>query len=178
MIPQNHINLFHICRNLIFLALLFTASSCFSVKYSTTGAAISPDLKTISVLYFSNRSATAPPNLARDFTEKLRNKCLSNTRLTMIVDGGDASFEGDITGWEVTNGSLQSGDKPSTNRFTITVHVKFTNSAEPKFNYDTSFSEHQDFPSSQDISAVSNDLTTKISDLLLEDIFNKAFANW
>ena len=169
---------FRVFQNIILFIFLFTASSCFSVKYSTTGAAISPDLKTLSVLYFSNRSAQAPPNLAQDFTEKLRDKCRSNTSLTLVTDGGDANFEGEITGYETIPQALQNNDVASMNRFTITVHVKYTNSTDPKLNFDSSFSRFRDYSSSQDLSAVADEKTKQIFEDLVEDIFNKAFVNW
>ena len=96
----------------------------------------------------------------------------------MVTEGGDASFEGEITGYEVTFQALKSNNEVSQNRLTITVHVKYTNSADPKLNFEASFPRYQDYPGSSDLSAVADELTKKIFDDLVEDIFNKAFVNW
>jgi predicted oxidoreductase len=169
---------YNIYKWLLLFTFVFAISSCFSIKYSTTGASISPELKTFSVQYFTNRSAQAPPNVAQDFTEKLRDKCRSNTSLTMVLDGGDASFEGEIIAYDVTTQAMQSNDKASQNRFTITVHVRYTNAADSKLNFDSNFSRYQDFDASKDLSSVADELTKKIFEDLTEDIFNKAFVNW
>ena len=66
----------------------------------------------------------------------------------------------------------------ATNRFTIRVRVKFTNSVKPENNFEQDFSRYEDYSSNQDLSAVEAELTDKITELLIEDIFNKAFVNW
>ncbi|HOK51101.1 MAG: LptE family protein [Bacteroidales bacterium] len=160
---------------LIFLVFL---SSCFSVHYSTTGASISPDVKTCTVRYFQNRAPNASPYLAQQLTDKLREKIQNSTRLTMLSDGGDVYFEGEITGYEVTPQAVQGNDKAAQNRLTVTVRVRFVNNVEPKYNYDANFSRYQDFPSSQMLNQVEQELVKTIFEEITEDIFNKAFANW
>jgi hypothetical protein len=66
----------------------------------------------------------------------------------------------------------------ASNRFTITVRVRFTNSAEPDYSFDQSFSRYQDYNSSLDLSAVEKELSELIIENLIEDIFNQAFVNW
>ena len=64
------------------------------------------------------------------------------------------------------------------NRFTISVKVKFTNSVDPDLSYDQTFSRYQDYDSNLDLSQVEADLSVKIIDMIVEDIFNQAFVNW
>lgn len=105
---------------LIFLVFL---ASCFSVHYSTTGASISPEVKTCTVRYFQNRAPNASPVLAQQLTDRLREKIQNSTRLTMLTDGGDVFFEGEIIGYDVTPQAVQSNDKAAQNRLTVTVRV-------------------------------------------------------
>jgi hypothetical protein len=56
--------------------------------------------------------------------------------------------------------------------------VKFTNTIEPDKDYDISFSRFEDYPSSQDLSSVKDQLIATISEALVDDIFNKAVVNW
>jgi hypothetical protein len=156
----------------VFSALSF--SSCFSVKYSTTGASISPELKTVSIQMFTNRAELAPPTIIQTLTEKLRDKCRSNTSLIIITDGGDADFAGEVTGYDTRPQVIQANNLSATERITITIKMKFTNSAEPKSSFETSFSRYRDYSNQAD-------LETKLPEIyeeLIEDIFNKAFVNW
>jgi hypothetical protein len=64
------------------------------------------------------------------------------------------------------------------NRFTITVKVKFTNSADPDMSFEQSFSRYEDYNSSLDLSQVETELSENIIEMIVEDIFNRAFVNW
>ena len=71
-----------------FLILLFAAVLCcnscklYKVSYSTTGASISPDVKTFSVDYFPNKAPLVVPYLSSLFTEKLTDYMRSKTGLS------------------------------------------------------------------------------------------------
>ena len=71
-----------------FLILLFAAVLCcnscklYKVTYSTTGASISPDVKTFSVDYFPNKAPLVVPYLSSLFTEKLTDYMRSKTGLS------------------------------------------------------------------------------------------------
>ena len=87
-----------------FLILLFAAVLCcnscklYKVSYSTTGASISPDVKTFSVDYFPNKAPLVVPYLSSLFTEKLTDYMRSKTGLSQLTDNnGDIRFEGQIT---------------------------------------------------------------------------------
>jgi len=96
-----------------------------------------------------------------------------------MVNGiGDVNFEGEITGYNTRPSTVAADARAATNRFTITLKVKFTNAVDPDFSYDQSFSRYEDYESSLDLSDVENELSAKIVDFLVEDIFNKAFVNW
>jgi hypothetical protein len=165
----------------ILIGLTIITSSCFTIKYSTTGASISPEIKTLSIQLFQNRAPKGPPTLSQQFTDKLRDKCRANTSLTILTDGGETSFEGEIVDYDtkpIAISNVQGSDVAAKNRLTITVHVKFTNTVDPKFNFDTNFSRFQDYDSSKDLLTVADALEKLIIDDLTEDIFNKAFVNW
>jgi hypothetical protein len=176
------INIHAISKFLLF-CILFTATltfhSCFTVKYSMSGASIPPEVKTLSVQYFPNRALIVNPSLSQEFTDALRNKCRSQTNLIILTEGGDVSFEGEITGYESSAPvGIQGNDVAAKNRFTVTIHVKFVNSIDPKLSFDSNFSRYQDFESSKTIEQVSSQLLPTIIEELTEDIFNKAFVNW
>ena len=148
------------------------------IKYSFTGASISPEVKTISIQYFQNRANLVQPGLSQYITDALIDKCKAQTSLGITNSIGDVNFEGEITDYSTKPLTVAADAQAATNRFTISVKVKFTNSVQPEYNYEQTFSRYEDYDSNLDLSAVEKDLSGKIVELLVEDIFNKAFVNW
>jgi hypothetical protein len=143
-----------------------------------SGASISPDTKTFTVKYFEKTSALGPSSLSQAFTEKLKDKFLSQTNLKLAVKDADLIFEGAITNYAVSPLAIQANETAAKNRLTITISVKFTNLKNEKQNFEAAFSRFADYSSSQSLSAVENILIPDIFDQLADDVFNKAFINW
>ena len=148
-----------------------------SISYSFTGAS-TQGLSSVSVQYFQNRADLVQPGLSQYLTDALIDKCKAQTNLNQVNGIGDADFEGEITGYNTVPLTVASDAQAATNRFTITVRVKFTNAVNPELSFDQTFSRYADYPSSQDLAQVENELSEEIVGLLVEDIFNKAFVNW
>lgn len=169
-------------RKIINITLIFVLSSlfesCFTISYTATGASLDPSLKTLSVQYFDNRAPIIEPGLSQKFTDDMKNYMESNTNLRLVNGVGDVNFEGTITGYDIKPTAIVSGDQAAQNRFTITVKVKFTNSAQPDLDYDQSFSRYKDYDSSKDFGSVKDELTNEILNEIIDQIFNKAFVNW
>ena len=162
---------------ILHFAFCIFLTSC-KVNYSMSGASISADTKTFYVKYFQKTSALGPSSLSQTFSEKLKDKFLSQTTLKLSDKDPDLVFEGSISNYTVTPLAIQSNETASKNRLTITVNVKFTNLKNEKQNFETAFSRFADYDSNQSLSNVENDLITEINDQLVDDIFNKAFINW
>lgn len=146
--------------------------------YSFTGASIPPGAKTLSVATFPNNASTVNPQLSQKLTEGLRQMFSSQTPLTVTTADGDLQVEGQIIGYDTRAAALSSNDEVSTNRLTITIKVRFTNSIDPEANFEQQFSRYRDFPASKDFSAVENSLVDEIVTDLCEDVFNKSVVNW
>ena len=162
---------------IIALIVMVLAWGC-NVKYSFTGASISPDVKTVSVAYFQNLSTLVNPTLSSLFTEELKNRFVSQTRLSMVSDFGDLNFSGEIKNYQVTPVAIQGNETAASNRLTITIRVKFVNSKDEKQNFDKSFSRYEDFDSQEQFNSIEGELVKVIVDKLVEDVFNGAVANW
>jgi hypothetical protein len=132
----------------------------------------------VSIQYFQNRADLVQPGLSQYITDALIDKCKAQTNLSIVNGMGDADFEGEVTGYNTVPLTVSADAQAASNRFTITVKVKFTNSVDPQYSYEQSFSRYEDYPSERDLSAVEKELSDKIVELLVEDIFNKAFVNW
>lgn len=148
------------------------------MSYSLNGASIPPEARTVSVAYFTNNTALAPPVLSRQFTEAMKDICATQTKLGLVNKGGDLSFEGYVSDYRVAPLAIQTNDQASVNRLTISVQVKYANKFDEKKNFDSSFSRYADFSSTQSLSSVEQSLIQLINKQLTEDIFNRAFNNW
>jgi hypothetical protein len=163
---------------IIAISLFALVSGCRFVNYSFTGGNLDPKIKTISIQYFPNNAPLQQPTLSQSFTEALRDKFSSQTKLTSVSRGGDLNIEGYITGYSTQPIAIQGNEQAAMNRLTITVSVKFTNLLDDKQNFEQTFSRYADFSSSEVISSVEGSLIKEINDQLVEDIFNKAVVNW
>jgi hypothetical protein len=162
----------------VMLAVAALVLGSCKVKYSFTGASISPESKTFSVLFFPNMAPLVNPTLSSSFTEGLKMKFLTGTSLNEVDDAGDLAFEGEITSYAVTPQAITAGEVAAQNRLTISVRVKFTNAQDPAQSFDKTFAQYEDYSSEQDLSAVEGDLIEAIIKKLFEDIFNAAVSNW
>ncbi len=153
------------------------AQSCKG-GYSFTGTSISPEVKTVTIDYINNMAPIIYPSLSNNLTEALKDKFTRNTRLSLETYDGDLHFEGEITNYDVTSIAVTSSEVAATNRLNITVKIRFTNNKDEKQSYNKSFSNYADYPSSQTLDAVQDQLIDEIVKKLIEDIFNAAVANW
>lgn len=163
---------------LLFLPVFLCCSSCG--VYSLNGGSVGA-LKTINVMFFENVAPLVVNNLSQSFTEALKDRIRTQTKLSTVRGDADCIMEGRITGYTIAPSILPatSGNTApiaNTTRLTITVSVKYTNNLDPKQSFEQSFSRYQDFQG--DISTQEQTLIANINKQLTEDIFNKAFANW
>ena len=161
---------------LLVVGFLF-ASGC-KVNYSFTGASVSPDIKTFSVKYFPNNAPVVNPSLSQLFSEKLKEKIVSQASLSHSDRQADLIFEGRITGYAIQPIAIQTNETAALNRLTITVNVKFTNTKDEKQNFETSFSRYADYDSQVNFATVEQQLSSTITDQIVDDIFNRVFINW
>ena|ERR1035437_5357915 len=148
------------------------------LHYGFSGATIPPEAKTVSVQYFQNNASLAPPTLSQTFTEALRDKLSSQTRLGLVNKEGDLNFEGSITNYTTAPIAIQSSDNAALNRLTITVNVKYSCSFDEKKNFEQTFSRFADYTSTKSLTEVEAELIKDINEQLVQDIFNRALNDW
>ncbi len=158
--------------------LLATVVVGCSVRFSFSGASISPDVQTVKVEYIPNMAAMVAPILSPTLTDELILKIQQQTRLEFTNDDPDVLFQGEIVDY-VNEPIAISGDEQAVeNRLTIAVRVTFTNFVEPELSYSKSFTAYANFPSNEMLTSVESSLIPEICTQLVEDIFNAAFSNW
>ncbi|KPL17135.1 MAG: hypothetical protein AMS26_02085 [Bacteroides sp. SM23_62] len=160
----------------LMVILTILATSC-KVKYSFSGANTGV-LETVSIDFFQNRSALAPPALGQYITEEFRDLCERQTNLTLITGPGDAHFEGEITVYSTRAMAISGDDRAALTRFTIGVKITYTNNLDPDLSFEETFSQYRDYESSLQFESVRSELTDAIVEEINEDIFNRAFVNW
>lgn len=149
------------------------------VSYSFSGASIPIEAKTVSIADFPNVAPLVNPLLSNTLTEALRDKFMNQTSLQIVQYDGDLQFTGTITQYNTKPMNIEAGsDQAAQNRLTIGVKIKFTNKFDPKSDFESSFSQYDDYDSNRSFQEVENDKVEIIVEKLVEDIFNKSVVNW
>lgn len=163
--------------------IVLSTASCG--LYSFTGAALDPQVKTITIDYFYNDAASGPTNLSQLLTEKLKDYFQQNTSLSLVEENGDLQLDGNINQYDFTpvapqsSGSEQVGDVAGLMRLTITVNASYVNAYNDEFDFNNrSFSFFSDFSADRDPSTVEEQLVDEILDQIVFDIFTATVANW
>lgn len=160
----------------ISLVIVFSQWSCGI--YSFSGSSIPPEVETFSVDFFQNKAAIVAPVLSQTMTEKLKSKFISETNLSIQEEEGDFEFSGVITGYTVSPVAAQNSEDANLNRLTITVTAKLVCDKKPELSFEQSFQNFQDFDARTNFSSIESSLIDEISDMLIQQIFNKAAINW
>ena len=163
---------------IILVVMLFSFTSC-SIKFN--GASIPVEMKTLKVEFFENNAQLVVANLSTLFTEDLKNRIRSQTRLSLTQGEADAVLEGRITSYDIRPVTLTDNAQltQGTSRLTITVSAKYTNNLDSKQSFEESFTRFKDFNlSGRSLQSIEPQLIKDINVMLTEDIFNRAFAQW
>lgn len=162
----------------LIIAFAFTGVCSSCGFYSFTGTSIPPDIEHFSVQFFQNNASIVAPLLSQNFTEKLKNKFISDTRLQIVTANGDFSFSGYIRDYRIEPVAIQGDATTNLNRLTITVHVKMECRKHPQLAFEQDFVNFMDFDATKNFSALENSLIEEITEMLVQQIFNKAAINW
>ncbi len=153
-------------------------SLCASCKYSFTGISIPLSVQTFYVAPFDIQAPNAEPNLSQTFSDALRDKIQTESRLTQSEENPHVEFKGIISRYEISSVAPQPGELTAFNRLNVTVNVEYINIKEEEQSWKQNFSYFSDFESTDNFLDVQDQLIETINEQLVEDIFNKAFTNW
>lgn len=165
----------------LIVSLMVGLSGC--KIYSFSGTSIDPSVETISIQTFQNTASNGPSFLSQQFTEDFKDYFQRNTTLRQVARDGDLQFEGQIVAFDYAPAAIQAQgglDQAGVNRLTIQVRVRFTNTKDPKQDFEQTFQSNGDFPATQDITRINNDpaAVRRITQNIITDAFNKSVANW
>ena len=160
----------------LFLALLLPACS---ISYKFNGANINyQTTHSISIADFPNNAAMVNPTLSNNLTESIRDIYQRQTRLQVLRKGGDLELEGEIVGYEISQGAISTDSYASESKLTISVTVHYTNNINPEESFDKTYSAYQTFDASRLLTDVQDELCSVIIKEIAENIYNDTVAKW
>lgn len=160
------------------LSYCFTGCMIGGNGYSFAGISIPPNVNTYYVELFENQAPSSTPTLPRDFTERLKDKIRTETRLKYNDEEPDIEFTGAVTDFRVTAEAPKAGEQIGFNKLTITMQVNFVNNKDEKANWKQQFSFEDFFGPNDNLLDVQETLIENITKELADRIFNRAFTNW
>lgn len=135
-------------------------------------------VKTISIAEFPNRAEFVYAPMTTEFNQKLKDMFIQQTRLQLVNSNGDLEIDGEITGYNQYNESVAADGYSSKVKLTMTVNVRYVNNTNHEEDFEQQFSAFQTYDSSLLLTAVQDDLISKMIKDITEQIFNSTVANW
>ena len=169
---------FSLKNPVVVMMMIIISAFVQGCHYSFNPTSKAPDVKTVTVQYFPNQASIVVPTLSQIFTERLKNKFISESTLNLVSNDGDLNFSGRIINYSTTPTAQQGNQTAARNRLTITVEVAFVNKKDEKQNFEQQFSGFSDYDASQNLSTIEARLIKEITDNITQDIFLKALSNW
>lgn len=160
-------------------SIMMLLNAC-TVSYKFNGAFIDyAKTQSISIADFNNVADLINPTLAQEFSEKLRDKYIKQTRLKVLKTGGDLHLEGEIVGYELTPMAIGADTYSATTKLTVSIKVRFTNDKNPDDNIeDKIYTAFQTFDSNLMITDVQDELIAVIIEDIADNIYNETVAKW
>ncbi|MBR5706307.1 MAG: LptE family protein [Bacteroidaceae bacterium] len=153
-------------------------SGC-TISYSLTGASIDYNkTKTITIETFSNRASYQWAPMAPMFNTTISDKYNNQTKLRQVKRDGDLVLSGEITSYDQTNKSVAADGYSSMVQLRMSVKVKFTNNKQHEDDFDRTFSASREYDSSQQLTAVQEELVQQMIDDIVDQVFNATVAKW
>ena len=160
------------------LILIIFTTSC-SVKYSLTGASISPETKTFQVNYFKNNAPLIEPGIERDFTNKLIDLLINQTSLELVKSNGDLTYEGEIVEYRISPTTATANNTAAQNRLTVGVNIRFYDKNDSEADFEKRFSFYYDYPGNVQLIGGQRDTALdEIFERITQDVFNASLAKW
>lgn len=171
----------HLKRYIIFTSVylcFFLLNSC-SISYKMNGANINyQTTHSISIPDFPNNAPMVNPTLSSTFTEALRDLYTRQTRLQVLRKNGDLEIEGEIVGYDLTQGAIKPDSYASESKLTIRITVHFTNNINPEESFDRTYSAYQTFDASRLLTDVQDELCAAMIEEITNNIYNDTVAKW
>lgn len=163
-------------KYIFILLILVTFNSCSVYNFTGTGKI---DAKTFQVNFFQNNADLIEPGIDRTFTLQLQDLIQNQTNLNLVKNGGDLTYEGEITDYRISPMTATADQQASQNRLKIRVNVRFSNKNKETDDFEKNFEFYYDYPATQQLTGSTlNSALKEIFDRITQDIFNESLAKW
>lgn len=161
---------------LLILTSSLILNSCSVYNFTGTG---NIDAKTYQVNFFPNNSELIEPGIDRNFTLTLQDLIQNQTNLSLVKNGGDLTYEGEIVDYHISPMTATADQQAAQNRLKIRVNVRFTNKNKEADDFEKVFEFYYDYPAAQQLVGTTKDAAIKeIFERITQDIFNESLAKW
>lgn len=165
--------------HILYITLAILLLTACSIRYSFNGSSINYDIvKSISIDKFPIRSAYVWSPMEAMFYNTLTDAFGNKTKLQILKRNGDLQLSGEITEYSQLNKSISSDGYAAQTQLKITVNVRFVNNTKHEEDFEQQFSATAEYDSSQQLTAVQEQLVQEIFDDIVNQIFNATVANW
>lgn len=158
--------------------IFFVTISAFQACYTLNGISIPDNINTYYIDNIKLSARNAPPLINQIFADDLRTKINSQTKLTLDDAQPDVEFKGDISRFDLKPLAPTRDQESSLNRLNVTIQIEYINNQDDEASWKQSFSQNYDFSADQDLLSVQDQAIAEIYEQIIEQIFNKSFANW
>lgn len=156
----------------LFLVPFFTG--CF---YKFNDVSVPVEIKTIRIQTFENTARYKNVRLSPQLADKLRQKIVSQTKLTPVNDNADWDISGTITQYDVTTSAI-SEQQVASNRLIVGVSITITDRKTGKEPKNYSVSRSFDFSATLTLTQAEQRLNDDMVRNLTDEIFNRIFSEW
>jgi hypothetical protein len=155
--------------------VIATTTSCGVYRFADVSV---PDsIKTVRVNFIENKARYVNPQLSPNLTERVRQKIVSQTRLSQTnSDNAHYDISGYISDYVITTSGI-SNQQNTTNRLTISVHIIVNNQLSNQIQ-EFDISRGFEFSANLSLQAAEARLLDEMVRNLTDDIFNRIFSNW
>lgn len=158
--------------------LLLCALTACSISYKFTGTSINYDvIKTIQIDKIVNRAPYGWAPMEAILNNKLQDVYANQTRLKLVKRGGDLHVAGEIVNYDQFNKGISADGYASQVQLRITVNIRFEN-AKTNQKWEKQFTATSQYDSTQQLTAVQENLVNEMVKDLCDQIFNATVADW
>lgn len=163
------------------LTILFSATAltgCF--HYSFSGASIPPNVHTIYIPFFPDKSNSGISNLSDELNKALINRFVNQSRLHLASNKSNADIviDGVIQSYSNQTFSIGGNQQVSSNRVQITVQATYQYSSDEKPLWTKTFSDFGDYDPNTDPIQGEKAAALDAIDKIARKMFNDSIGKW
>ena len=108
----------------------------------------------------------------------MKDQFANHTRLIQVRRNGDLKIDGEITQYQQRNKSVSAEGYSAQTELSITVNVRFTNTANHAEDFERQFTSTASYETTMSLNAVQEELVGEMIRDICDQIFNATVANW